>query len=230
MVPPASGALLQELYTRDGAGLLISRDMWVSLSVSFFFSRVREKKTLQFHFICSRCVGLSYCASFRVHRFRLPNVIDFVHGEAITQGGLAVNDVTCKSRCREPLAISASSSPCSCSSSCRMWIILSSRHTPTRSVGRFRTPRHCLIRPSAPFPFRVPPPLLPRTSLHPCRVISSHLTSSSYDGIRLANPGDIPGIREIIAPLEEAGWVFSGDPLALALLSYVGWLNASLWV
>lgn len=27
VVPPASGALLQELYTRDGAGLLISRDM-----------------------------------------------------------------------------------------------------------------------------------------------------------------------------------------------------------
>lgn len=27
VVPPTSGALLQELYTRDGAGLLISRDM-----------------------------------------------------------------------------------------------------------------------------------------------------------------------------------------------------------
>ncbi|CAN0487440.1 unnamed protein product, partial [Laminaria digitata] len=30
IVPPTSGALLQELYTRDGSGLLISRDMWVS--------------------------------------------------------------------------------------------------------------------------------------------------------------------------------------------------------
>ncbi|CAN0008943.1 unnamed protein product [Sphacelaria rigidula] len=27
VVPPVSGALLQELYTRDGCGLLISRDM-----------------------------------------------------------------------------------------------------------------------------------------------------------------------------------------------------------
>lgn len=27
VVPPTSGALLEEIYTRDGAGLLISRDM-----------------------------------------------------------------------------------------------------------------------------------------------------------------------------------------------------------
>lgn len=35
-------------------------------------------------------------------------------------------------------------------------------------------------------------------------------TSSSYDGIRPANPMDIPGIREIIAPLEKKGCVALG--------------------
>ncbi|CAN0336119.1 unnamed protein product, partial [Scytosiphon promiscuus] len=28
VIPPTGGALLQELYTRDGAGLLISRDIY----------------------------------------------------------------------------------------------------------------------------------------------------------------------------------------------------------
>lgn len=107
---------------------------------------------------------------------------------------------------------SISSNPSCSRYSCTFARIYPFRLTEFARLNCFRTLDPCLIRcsvlPSPPFfgylahvaSMSCPWPLTP---LAECFSIGS----SSYDGIRPANPGDIPGIREIIAPLEEAGWV-----------------------
>lgn len=90
------------------------------------------------------------------------------------------------------------------------WYICMALAVPHKSISQFRSLESSspLSHPTSALPSICSSPVPHVTSTSYLNIALRGMfffVWSSYDGIRPANPGDIPGIREIIAPLEEAG-------------------------